>query len=268
MVKRILVAIPALALLFSVVYFHGLYAKIVVGVVALAAVYEMVKVAGADARPFMLIVYIFAALLGPAYVFADGFTGVIMLLTVALMSVFIALVITNRDIKDGLLTVLPMVYPGLFFVFLFAIVCVPQKPVSQFLLIIAFGASIVTDTFAYFSGRLFGKHKLAPAVSPKKTVEGAIGGTVFGTCAVFFLGHLTQPLFGIGIQPYWYLIVGFVLSVLTQFGDLSASILKRRFGVKDYGKIMPEHGGVMDRLDSVVFISPAVFGFYLLSALH
>ena len=76
------------------------------------------------------------------------------------------------------------------------------------------------------------------------------------------LGVTLQDYFGVGMNPLWYVLLGLVLSVMTQIGDLAASLVKRRLGIKDYGYIMGEHGGAMDRLDSVLFISPAVFAFY------
>ncbi|MBR2901571.1 MAG: phosphatidate cytidylyltransferase [Clostridia bacterium] len=102
-----------------------------------------------------------------------------------------------------------------------------------------------TDTFAYFSGMLFGKKKLCPDISPKKTVAGAIGGTIFGTLAgvvVFWIAQ-NDPIWGLMALP---------VSIISQLGDLVASVIKRRFDVKDYGKIFPGHGGVLDRFDSVI----------------
>ncbi len=266
MLKRILIAIPALILLFAVIYLHGLYAKLVVITAGLLCVHEMMRAESGIAKPLRPIGYAYAVLLFPAYQFAGGFTGVIGLLALCIMAIFVVLVILGRDARDGLVTALPMIYPGLFFAFLLAIVCIPKVSISQFLMIIAFGSAVMTDTFAYFGGKSFGKHKLVPAISPKKTVEGAVAGTIFGTGTVFALGVLFQNSFGVWINPLWYVLLGLVLSVLTQIGDLAASLIKRRLCIKDYGHIMGEHGGALDRLDSVIFICPVVFAFYYIIA--
>lgn len=105
-----------------------------------------------------------------------------------------------------------------------------------------------TDTFAYFSGMFFGKKKLCPEISPKKTIAGAIGGTLFGTLAALLIFYL----WGV---PVYFGLIGLPLSIVSQFGDLAASVIKRRFGVKDYGKIFPGHGGVLDRFDSIIPVS-------------
>ncbi len=268
LLKRTLVAIPALGLLFLVVYFHGLYFKIFAGIMAILCTHEMMKVTSmGGAQPIKWIGYAFAALIYPVYDFAGGFSGIAILTALALICIFTVLILTGRDTKDGFMTAFCLFYPGTLLVFLTAVACIPQKSASQFMIILAFGAAIITDTFAYFTGNLLGKHKLAQSISPKKTIEGSIGGTVFGTGAVFLTGYFAQAAFGININPLWYLLLGFVLSILTQLGDLSASLIKRKFGAKDYGRIMAGHGGAMDRLDSVLFISPAVYIFYLIISL-
>ena len=130
---------------------------------------------------------------------------------------------------------------------------------GEYLYLLAFLGAWVTDIFAYFTGMLLGRHKLIPDVSPKKTVEGAIGGVVF--CTLSFVG------FGLIYNNFWVAdggktiplaamaIVGFLVSIVSQVGDLSLSLLKRKYGIKDFGKIFPGHGGVMDRVDSVLAVS-------------
>ncbi len=115
-------------------------------------------------------------------------------------------------------------------------------------------APFTCDIFAYFTGRLFGKHKLIPKISPNKTVEGSIGGTVFCTLICTGYGLILKDVFYITtVLPVWTFAVGGILiSLVSQLGDLTASAIKRQHGIKDYGNIFPGHGGVMDRFDSVI----------------
>ena len=113
----------------------------------------------------------------------------------------------------------------------------------------------ISDVFAYFTGVLFGKHKLIPEVSPKKTVEGSIGAIVFTTIATVLLGLIGSAITGIKVNYLVLALAGPVLSVAGQIGDLFASIVKREHGVKDYGDILPGHGGIMDRFDSILATS-------------
>ncbi len=266
MLRRILYAIPALSLLFLVVYFHGLYSQIVVAAVGVLCMHEMLGTVAVKARPIRSVGYGFAVLTLPAYYFGE-FAGVIALFLLSVVSVFVVMVLRDRSIDDGVLTVFSIAYPGMFYVLLIALFCIQPGSVSQFMVLMAFIAAIITDSFAYFTGRLIGRHKLAESISPKKTVEGAIGGAFFGICAVYMFGYFGQDAFGVYIEPFWYLVLGLVLTVFAQVGDLVASKIKRKFGVKDYGKIMGEHGGAMDRLDSVIFMAPAVLVFYRIIAI-
>ena len=128
------------------------------------------------------------------------------------------------------------------------------KALGIFYVLVTLGSAWLSDTGAYFTGRAFGKHKLAPVISPKKTVEGAIFGVVGGTiggliCRAVFVYAFHMPMPGIPAA----IALGLIGSVAGEIGDLSASLLKRHSGIKDYGKIFPGHGGVMDRFDSVIF---------------
>ncbi len=120
------------------------------------------------------------------------------------------------------------------------------------LLILTFCGAWFSDTGAYFVGTLCGKNKLCPTISPKKTVEGLVGGLV--TNGVLF--PLYAYIFIDGANLVAYALIGVACSILGLFGDLMASLIKRKYGIKDYGNIMPGHGGAMDRFDSILFVSP------------
>ena len=123
---------------------------------------------------------------------------------------------------------------------------------NKYIYLLVFIGAWITDTFAYFVGRVVGRHKLIPDISPKKTVEGSIGGIVF--CVAAFVGFA----FIIGIEYIgvgWLILSGVIVSVVSQIGDLSMSAIKREHGIKDYGRVFPGHGGVLDRFDSVLAVS-------------
>ena len=119
----------------------------------------------------------------------------------------------------------------------------------------------MTDTFAYFTGFFLGKHKLCPEISPKKTVEGAVGGVVGAIIGSVLLALIMNKCVGFE-EGFSYLeaaLIAVPLSFIGQIGDLAASLTKRHFGVKDYGKIFPGHGGVMDRFDSIIPITIMIY---------
>ena len=128
---------------------------------------------------------------------------------------------------------------------------------GEYIYLLVFICAWMTDIFAYFTGRFLGKHKLIPAVSPKKTVEGAIGGIVFCVISVVVFGLIIDYFFiGDGKGNYLVLAISAVfISVVSQIGDLIMSVIKRHYGIKDYGKIFPGHGGILDRFDSVLAVS-------------
>lgn len=130
--------------------------------------------------------------------------------------------------------------------------------VGNFMYLLIFMGAWVSDTFAYFTGRFIGKHKLIPSVSPKKTVEGAIGGIVFTLIAFVVFGIIVRHYFDVQVPIYQFCILGVVLPIVSQIGDLIASCVKRQYGIKDFGKVFPGHGGVLDRFDSVMLVAPTL----------
>ena len=119
--------------------------------------------------------------------------------------------------------------------------------------------AVITDTAAYFVGVTLGRHKLLPKVSPKKTVEGAIGGVVGSTLAMLVFGFIVPAQVQSAVAWYHFLILGILCGVVSQLGDWSASAIKRSAGIKDFGKLIPGHGGMLDRIDSILFVGPVVY---------
>ena len=132
-------------------------------------------------------------------------------------------------------------------------------PGGRFLVWLVFISSWGCDTSAYCAGMLFGKHKMAPVLSPKKSVEGAIG----GVCGAALIGALfalgVNKVQNTGFSPAHFALIGAVCGAISMVGDLSASAIKRNHGIKDYGKLIPGHGGVLDRFDSVIFTAPLIY---------
>lgn len=134
----------------------------------------------------------------------------------------------------------------------------PDNPLGVYISIIPFICAFGCDTSAFLVGIRFGKTKLIPLISPKKTVEGAIGGAAGVLLLLIVYGLLMQFAFGLHVNYLYLLVYALVGSAAAQLGDLSMSFVKREFGLKDFGKLLPGHGGIMDRFDSLLFAAPVV----------
>ena len=126
---------------------------------------------------------------------------------------------------------------------------------GKYIYLLIFIGAWVTDIFAYFTGFFFGKHKLIEDVSPKKTIEGSIGGIVFCSLGFVSLGLVVDGFFGQDANLIFLALSGIVISIISQIGDLIMSVLKRHYKIKDFGKIFPGHGGMLDRFDSILAVS-------------
>lgn len=127
---------------------------------------------------------------------------------------------------------------------------------GKYYILLPLVAAFLSDACALFAGMAFGKHKLAPELSPKKTVEGAVGGFLGAVVFCCAYGATVQHFCSLGVNYLYLVIYGALGSVISQVGDLSFSYIKRQYGLKDFGNILPGHGGVLDRFDSVIFCAP------------
>jgi phosphatidate cytidylyltransferase len=263
MTKRVISALVALPLLFLAVlinkdiFFVSLVFLTLVGLHEyFAAVdnsgYKTIKVLGFS---FGLALLLLVFLNGNLNFFA-------LFITIALISLYITMVFNKKYNLFGVAaTIVGIIYIPLFFSYLYLIRAIPDKGV--YLIWFVFILAFFTDTFAYFTGIAFGKTKLCPTVSPKKTVEGSIGGIIGATVGTIVYGLILNKIGIIDISLIRLLLLGIIGSVISQFGDLSASSIKRFVNIKDYGKIMPGHGGVLDRFDSIIFVAPLIY-YYIL----
>ena len=247
--------------------------SIPMGAIAAIAAYEIMRVSKCKNKVLTVVSMIFAAI-GPAYVdfglqdyISVPLSVIIIVYVVALLIIMLKFYDTTKFEHVALALFASLIIPGaLGTLFKVRDLCVVYPDLFQrshcvFLILCAMYSAWMSDTWAYFVGSKFGKHKLAPKISPKKSVEGAIGG-VFGNalfCVVtYFICDYT--CFRNETLNVWVVFAGsIILTVLGMCGDLSASVIKRNFGEKDFGNIFPGHGGVLDRIDSFLVTMPSLY---------
>ncbi len=258
---RIISAVIGLLILAPVLWFSDtLLFPIILALCAALAAYEIASCVGGRAWYVLAPSMTFAAL-GPlmtewvASTVKSYIAFLAMMAFVYLFLLFTVAVVSGGKLKYSTVseTVIGVVYATVGFT---SIALLRRISGGEYLFGMVFVGAWVTDTMAYFTGRFFGKHKLCPDISPKKTVEGSIGGIVFCALAFLLYGFIVHKVVGVTPNYPMLFISGIALSLVSQIGDLAASLVKREHDVKDYGCLMPGHGGVMDRFDSILAVSP------------
>ncbi len=258
---RIISGIVGVLVLLPVLYFSGtVVLPIALSLLSAVASVELLSAIGMRQKRQFLVPALCFSLLLPFVSYFCGENTVHAIALLALLSVlyilvcFISAVLSNGKIPFSLVAqaVLGTLYASLG---LAAVSVLRAGDMGAYVYGLVFVGAWVTDTMAYFTGVLLGKHKLCPAISPKKTVEGSLGGIVFCILGFLLYGWIMKKVFG-AIPSYLMLgIAGALASVVSQIGDLTASLIKREHGVKDFGKLMPGHGGVLDRFDSILAVA-------------
>ncbi len=262
LLKRTLVAIALLAVLAIGVYFGMWVQAIGFSFFAVFAVIEMRNMFRHKDVNVCLAPIIAVAALQFVFMLLIKEYGFPPFMLPALYLAALVWIITDRVLngkrktEDFVAGAFMLVYPTLLFLG-FGLVGYGRNDASRAALLLTFAAPCMADNNAYIFGMLLGKHKLCPAISPKKTVEGFIAG-IFGGPLGGLMVYFMQRLWGLNIHWAWFIGLGTVGAFLGQTGDLLASTFKRWSGIKDYGKLLPGHGGVMDRFDSVLAFVPVV----------
>ena len=271
MLKRIITSIVALCVLIPILCFSDTWVlPIAISIVTVMCLFEMFRCMGLHKN---------LAISLPAY------------------AIGIALPILQRGLKDALTVVaIATIAAMIYTVYIFALVIWSHGKLTykdmcasaftslyivlamnmigfirdfgdngMLLCLLIFLGAWITDIFAYFTGFFFGKHKLIEDVSPKKTIEGSIGGIFFCALSYLVFGILTEVFFECNANLIFLTVSGIIISVIAQVGDLIMSVIKRHYGIKDYGKIFPGHGGMLDRFDSILAVSLGVGAMCLVS---
>ena len=261
MLTRIISGVVLLPILIVIVAYGGLPLKISLICAAMIGLHEFYRAFSKENKPVYIAGYIFGFIY---LVFMDTIinaSNVFNIFVSAFMVVILSCTVIFHhkiNVEDALAACF-----GLFYVcFLMShIWLIRDFTYGAYFIWLVFISAFGCDTGAYFTGRFLGKHKLCVDLSPKKTVEGAIGGVITAV--------IISVIYGIIIERYFVFegvntilvctLTGFIGSILSQLGDLAASAVKRYKGIKDYGNLIPGHGGILDRFDSVLFTSPVVY---------
>ncbi len=278
MKTRIITAILAIVVILvpCLVFLHSFVLPLILGIFSAIAVYEIINATGGKNKVLLALSCITAA----AIPFAFHFNIEIPFMPVAIIYILAYLIIMvpmhritkfNDVITALFATVAVPCSLSIFVLLRDTYISQPDrfsKSTGVFLILFAMFCAWMTDTFAYFTGKFLGKHKLCPNVSPNKTIEGAVGGVIGNMIASSIMFIIFDKFFfTVHTLALWQIIIiSAILSVISMFGDLSASLIKRNHGIKDFGNIFPGHGGVMDRIDSCLFVLPALyFAVYLIN---
>jgi len=230
--------------------------SLAVAVASVIALYEMYKSVGAVKNIWMLLYGVILAVMLP---FMDGnHSGVFLMVVLYTVAMFVTMLISHEtvSVEEMAKTYCLTLYITLF---MSCIAYIRGMDDGASLIWAVIIGAFASDIFAYFTGVFLGRHKLCPKISPKKTIEGSIGGIV-GTALCFVLyGVVLSTFLAFKVSYLQLIILGVIAAAISQLGDLIASVIKRQYGIKDYGNLMPGHGGIMDRCDSLMFVAPVVY---------
>lgn len=267
MKQRVISALVGLVILGVVLAFIGTWLfNVVIAAISVIGLFEILRATGCLKNRALSVLSLIIAILVP-FVREPWVLNFVPQIIFVFFVLFFVILIKNSAttrVEHTAMAFMFSIFIPLFFSCAVFMRDLYGNTAGAFYILLALGSAWLCDTGAYFVGRKFGKHKLAPIVSPKKTVEGAIGGLICGALfmlAIAFVYAAVLGASGVQVRVNYpaLLLVTPICGILGMLGDLSASVIKRQFNVKDYGTIMPGHGGVMDRFDSVMFTLPSVF---------
>ncbi len=268
LISGIVLVLAAIALFF----FGGIWLAAALGVLALVGAFELLRVFGLEKHPLGIVTYLgiigyYSLMTCLDFEFDMWSMGVIILIFFILLFVYV-IKYPAYHINEVAKCLFTFFYLAVMFEYIYKVRCCEAGEWLVWLILISSWGS---DTCAYLTGKLIGTHHFSE-LSPKKTLEGCVGGivgaAVIAAVFAYFFPNTAPDYFGgelFTVNPMiLFPIIAAVCAIISQLGDLAASAIKRNYDIKDYGNIIPGHGGVLDRFDSVIFVAPIVY--YLLTA--
>ena len=256
--QRLISGIVLVIIAFVTLYFGGLLTFFVVAGISLIGDYELMRVIGKERSALAVIVYT-GSILYYLLLLLDlqrYILPLVILVLIILLAVYV-LTFPRYEFYHVAVSFFCLFYVTVMLSYIYQIRILDN---GGYKVVLLFLAAWGNDTLAYCAGRLFGKHKMSPVLSPKKTVEGAVGGVLgaglLGALYGLFAEHQISESFNMIIGFAVICAVGGLISII---GDLAASAIKRNAQVKDYGTLIPGHGGILDRFDSIIFIAPIIY---------
>lgn len=262
-IKRITSALLGLPLVVIILVFGNKYVvDIAFAIVAAMSLHEYFNAFKEKANPVIWIGYVASALIAFIHIIPleHAITIVSVLIPLAIAVLFLQVILTNMktNVRDIAITFFGICYISLFLMF---VPLINGLENGKLLVWYIFTCAWGTDIFAYIFGKWIGKHKFSK-ISPNKTIEGCVGGTIGAVLMILIYTIIINNLCGMNINYILVAGIGVILSLLSQMGDFAASSIKRFTGIKDYSNLIPGHGGMLDRIDSIIFIAP--FAYFLL----
>lgn len=231
---------------------------ICLGIMSAIASYELLGTTKLVRHPRMLIYTMVVAFLVSIW----SYLGCSSVLAAVLALVFFVMLFTEvmlSSMKISYTRVTLCLTSGLILPYMLcAIVRILMLPEGRYLVLLPFAIAFISDSFAYLTGMKFGKHKLSPTISPNKTVEGLVGGLLVTILGMVIYGLVLQLGFGFKVNYFFAVLYAVIGTAGGTFGDLCFSVIKRQTNIKDYGNLIPGHGGILDRFDSMIVVAPIV----------
>lgn len=258
--KRITSALLGFPLVLAILVLGNTYVvDVALSIIAIISIHEFFEAVSKESKPIRWLGYVSCISIAFVHIIPSEYLSIIVCLAIPVLFLllFAKVILSNMktNFKDVAYTFFGIAYIVFFMMLLTIIRGMDDGKVLIWYVILAAWA---TDIFAYFIGRYFGKHKFSE-ISPKKTIEGCIGGTIGAIVAMLLYTLFANECLKTDYSYLYVAVMSLVLSLISQVGDFAASSIKRYVGIKDYSELIPGHGGMLDRIDSLLFIAPFAY---------